>query len=177
MRTVRWWTLLSVLGLVCLSAGEPLALAQKVKNVETVGQYLARLFKKPAFAPLREPDRVEALPVQIIGAGLSSTFRVVEKPVALDAQTMGGLRKALLNTQSYGGFTACMFTPGVALRFHKGAQSVQAVICFMCGEVIFQDAAGRDLSSRLTIGEARKPLLAAARKAFPKDEVLRELPE
>jgi hypothetical protein len=177
MRIVRWWTLLSVLVLVGLSAGDSPALAQKVKDVETVGQYMARLFKKPAFAPLREPDRVEALPVRIIGQGLSSTFSVVEKPVALDTQTMRGLRKTLLNTQSYGGFNACMFTPGVALRFHKDTESVQAVICFMCGEVIFQDAAGRDLSSRLTIGEARKPLLAGARKAFPKDEALRVFQE
>jgi hypothetical protein len=172
---LRWMLLL--VGMVA-NPGGSLALAQKVKTVETVDQQLALLFKTPALAPLREPDRVEALPVWIIGDGLASTFRVVEKPAALDAQTMRNLRRTLLDTDAYsGGVSACMFTPAVALRFYKGAEPVQVVICFMCGELIFQDAAGRDLSGRLMIGEARTQLLAAARKAFPKNQALQVLPE
>jgi hypothetical protein len=163
MRTgLRWMFLL--VGLVAY-AGEPLA--QKVKTVEPIDGALARLYKTPAFAPLREPDRLEALPVRIMGDGLSSTFRTIEKPVALDADTMGDVRKALLDRKSYGGMTACMFTPALALRFHKGPQSVQVVLCFACGEFIFQDAAGRDLTRKMIMGEDRTLLLAAARKAFP----------
>jgi hypothetical protein len=178
MLTSRWLSLLPVL--VVLSAGDSPAFAQKVKvvkGVETVDRrHPERLFKTPAFAPLREPDRIEVLPVRIIGQGLSSTYRVVEKPVAVDAQAMGKLRKTLLDTDSYGGFTACMFDPGVAFRFYKGTQSVQAVFCFMCGEVIFEDASGRNLSDRMWFAAARTEVLAAARKAFPKDQALRELP-
>jgi hypothetical protein len=175
MRIARWRLLL--LALVGVLAGESLALAlaQKVKTFETVYPEPARLIKTAALAPLREPDRLEALPIRIEGDGLSSTFHVVEKPIALDAQTMGGLRKTLLNADSYGGMTACMFDPAVALRFYKGAESVQIVICFKCGELIFQDAAGRDLSRRLTFHEGRAQLLAAARKAFPKDKTLQAL--
>jgi hypothetical protein len=175
MRIARWRLLLLVLVGVVTSAGGSLAWAQKVKTFETDYPEPVRLLKMPALKALREPDRLEALPVRIEGVGLSSTFHVVETPIALDAQTMGNLRKTLLNARSYGGMTACMFDPAVALRFHKGAESVQIVICFKCGELIFQDAAGRDLSRRLTFHEIRAPLLAAARKAFPKDKALQSL--
>jgi hypothetical protein len=177
MRAGLRWTFLLVgmAAYASVGAGGSLALAQKVKSIETVDQRRTRLFKTPALAPLREPDRVEALPVQIVGMGLSSTFHVIEKPVALDTRTMGVLRKTLLNMDAYGGFTACTFDPAVAIRFHKGVDSVQVLICLMCGEVLFQDARGRDLSGRMWFRDARTQLLAAARKAFPKDEALRAL--
>jgi hypothetical protein len=186
MRNCRWRMLLLV-GMIAI--GSPAA-AQKVKTVEpepvktvktvktvgkaeTVDQILTRLFASAALAPMRAPDRVEALPMRAEGMGLSSTYHVVEKPVALGPKTAQRVSATLLDKDSYeGGISACMFDPGITFRFHKGTESVQAQVCFMCGEVIFETVAGRSLSRRLTLGEGRAPLLAAARRAFPNNAML-----
>jgi hypothetical protein len=172
MRTTtgRWWMLLLV-GMV--ASGSSLATAQKVKIMEPADTSLTKLFASAALAPLREPDRAEALPVQIAGAGLSSDYRVVERPVALGPKTMQGLRKTFLNEDAFGGMTACMFDPAVAFRFYKGTKSVQVLVCFMCGEVVFENADGRGLTRKMVMSrEARTQLLAAARRAFPKNQSL-----
>jgi hypothetical protein len=96
-------------------------------------------FSSPSFAPVREAERIEILPIDTEGEGLSSTYRVQERPVALDSSTVRELRRAILKPESYrGGPLACMFQPGLALRFHKGDDWVQALVCFSCDELIFE---------------------------------------
>ena len=52
---------------------------------------------------------------------------------------MRALRNTILSPNSYlGGPSACLFQPVLALRFHKGRESVQVLVCFMCDELVFE---------------------------------------
>ena len=67
--------------------------------------------------------------------------------------------KALMSAVSYyGGMSACMFQPGIALRFRGASDSVQALVCFLCDELVFEQPGGRALSDRLMF----KPSLRTA---------------
>ena len=100
--------------------------------------------------------------------GLSSTYKVLERPVTLDAATMRQVRGRVMGTRSYlGGPMACMFQPGLALRFQKNRESVQMLVCFLCREVLFEDVAGRAIGDKMLFDEDVIQLLAVARKAFP----------
>ncbi len=50
-------------------------------------QALDRLFAAPTFAVVRDAERVDALPVEMRGEGLSGIPQVVERPVPLDRAT------------------------------------------------------------------------------------------
>lgn len=140
-----------------------------VNAAGSVQEELARLFASPAFAAVRQAERVEALPVDMVGGGISATHQVVERPVSLDPKAMRDVGETVGNLKSYlGGSSACLFQPALALRFHKGRDSVQALVCFDCDELVFEDAGGRPLGDSLMFNRrARARLLAVARKAFP----------
>ena len=141
----------------------------KPKTLEGPRAELKAFFLSEALAPLRDPDRVEVLPVEMVGGGLSSTSRAVERPTALDAATARQASKTLLAHDLYGGaVSACMFEPVMAIRFHKGSRSVQALVCFTCDELMFQEN-GIALGEKFGFRAARRPLLAVAKKAFPSD--------
>jgi hypothetical protein len=127
-------------------------------------------FSSPSFAPVREAERVDVLPIESEGEGLSSTYRVQERPVTLHPSAARELRQAILKPESYrGGPMACMFQPGLALRFHKGGEWVQALVCFSCDELIFehqgQEANWQD---KLTFDATlRRRMLEIAKKTLP----------
>jgi hypothetical protein len=56
-----------------------------------------RFFASAPFAVIREADRVEVLPVDIVGAGISSTHQVLERPVSLDPATVRDLRRRIIS--------------------------------------------------------------------------------
>jgi hypothetical protein len=127
-------------------------------------------FSSPSFAPVREAERVDALPVNSEGEGLSSTYRVQERPVTLDSSAARELRQAILKPESYrGGPLACMFQPGLALRFYKGEDRVQALVCFSCDELIFEHAGQESgWQDKLAFDTAlRGRLLDIARETLP----------
>lgn len=156
---------LSLVGIATLCS---LAPGQKTIPADPPDPSIARFLASPALAPVRQADRVEARPVEIIGGGISATYRVLDRVVTLDAAQRREAVRTVSSAASYlGGPMACLFDPGIALRFHKGAGSVQLLVCFTCNEVIFEDAQGHPLSDKLTLGEARERLLAIAVKAFP----------
>jgi hypothetical protein len=130
---------------------------------------LERRFAGPVFAAVRGADRVDALPVEMTGAGLSATHHVVERPVTLDAATARELRTTMLSAKSYlGGPTACLFQPALALRFHRRSDRVQVLVCFSCDELIFEKPGGRLIAGKLMFGDVfRARLVAIARKALP----------
>ncbi len=130
---------------------------------------LEKRFAAPAFAIVRDAERVEALPVEETGMGLSATYRVVERPVPLDPATARDMRRTVLSTKSYvGGPMACMFQPGLALRFHKGRESLQVLVCFLCRELVFEKPGGEWLDGKLTFSKTvRARFLAVGMKAFP----------
>jgi hypothetical protein len=130
---------------------------------------LERRFAGPAFAVVRGADRVDALPVEMTGAGVSATHHVVERPMRLDPATARELRRTTLSAQSYlGGPMACLFQPGLALRFHRGSDRVQVLVCFMCDELIFEKPGGQLIAGKLMFADTfRARLVAIARKALP----------
>ena len=130
---------------------------------------LEKRFAAPAFAVVRDAERVEALPVEETGMGLSATHRVVERPVPLDPATARDMRRTVLTTKSYvGGPMACGFQPGLAVRFHKGRDSVQVLVCFLCRELVFERPGGEWLGGKLTFSKTvQARLLAVGKKAFP----------
>ncbi len=180
MRTARLWMLVFV-GLIGCSV---LASAQAAKTKAgdnerdpEIDRWITRFLAAPRLAALREADRIDALPVDIIGGGLQSTFHVVERPVVLDAATTRQVHDMVTRPRSYdGGPTACIFEPGLALRFHKGRDSVQMLICFLCHEVLFQTASGRAIGHRIHYDKDVLQLLPIARKAFPDNPGFQSLP-
>jgi hypothetical protein len=161
MQTMPWrkrW----IAGLAALCS---LAIAQQPTTVDTVEQFLSL----PALGPVREAKRVEAVAVEMVGAGLSSTHRLVGRPVLLDTKTRHAVSSTVSSGSSYvGGSMACLFQPGVAFRFHNGRDSIQALVCFLCDELLFEDAGGKRLGDKLTISEdGRARLLEVAVKTFP----------
>lgn len=122
---------------------------------------------------MREPERVEALLVEQSGGGISATYRVIEGPgkaVTLQPGTMRDAGKAVLSLDSYfGGASACLFQPALALRFHRRGESVQVLVCLICNELQFQDRGGRQIGERILFDGSRSRLPAIARKAFPRE--------
>ena len=118
---------------------------------------------------VRHADRVEALPVEIIGAGLSSTSRAVDKPVPVKAETGRALGRVLTGYDwTSWSPSACMFDPAVAFRFTRGAQSTVVKVCFQCGEMALDGIEGRFAEKKILSFEARNAFLRAAKRAFPK---------
>jgi hypothetical protein len=145
------------------------ALAQKPKST---------VFEEPTAAErvrlselldiVRRADRVEALPIEVTGVGLSSEGTVVERPVTVDAAAGRKLGRMLLRHDwDRGSMRACMFEPGVAFRFHHGDRTAQIQICFRCGEMALDGVSGQ-LGNKQMLGDAdRKAWRRAAQKAFP----------
>ena len=118
---------------------------------------------------VRNAERFEALPVEMQGTGLSSTSRVVEKPVAVSAATGRALGRVLTSYDwTSWSPSACMFDPAVAFRFTRGTQSTIVQVCFMCGEMALDGIDGRFSEKKILSFEARNGFLRAAKKAFPK---------
>ena len=118
---------------------------------------------------VRNAERVEALPVEIIGEGLSSTSRVVEKPVAVNAATGRALARILTGyAWTSWSNSACMFDPAVAFRFTRGATATVVKVCFMCGEMALDEINGRFGEKKGLSFSSRNAFLRAAKKAFPK---------
>jgi hypothetical protein len=125
---------------------------------------------------VRASERVEALPVKMVGEGLSSESVVEELPTVLAPSVGAKLASTLLSVNSYaGGMSACLFNPAVAFRFRQGTRAVQALVCFQCSELVFEEPGGRALSGRMRLGKGRPVLLAEAKRAFPQNRELQSL--
>jgi hypothetical protein len=179
MRTARVWMIafVGLIGCSVVSAQAPKAKIGDVEREPAVDRFISRFLASRPLAVVREAERIEALPVETIGTGLSSTFKVMERPVALDPATMREVRDRVVRTRSYlGGGTACMFQPGLALRFHKNRDSVQMLVCFLCHELRFEEGSGRAIGDKMLFDENVMHLLAVARKTFPDRPEFRVLP-
>lgn len=80
------------------------------------------------------------------------------------------LAAALLDPQTYGDATSCNFDPHHALRFRRGTDSVDVVICFKCGDIDVVPSAslGEPRRSLPINGPGSRALYAAVQEIFPK---------
>jgi cyclophilin family peptidyl-prolyl cis-trans isomerase len=150
--------------------------AEPVNTLLSSRADLERFFS--SLVAVKSHETVEALPVTLVGEGLSSIHRVEERPIRLSADTGRALAKVLLSVDSYdAAMSARLFEPAVALRFHGRGTCIQALVCFRCSELVFEDAAGKALSGRMKFGRARATLLSTAKKAFPANREIQALKE
>jgi len=147
-----------------------------VNTLDNSRAELERFFA--SLGAVRSPDTVDALPVAMVGEGPSSVGQVEERPVRLAKDAARVVGRTLLSADSYeAAMSACFFEPAVALRFRRGRSVVQVLVCFRCGELVFEEPGGRALSGRMKLGSGRAPLLAAAKKAFPDHQEIQALKE
>lgn len=75
--------------------------------------------------------------------------------------------------------TGCEMEPGVVFRLWKGAESMDVVLCFHCGQMytVTHDAAGnpKENISTLMAGDSRSKFAALAKVVFPNDPEIRAL--
>lgn len=125
---------------------------------------------------VQNPEVVELLPVVITRQDKWPVHAVGDHPVRLTQTNAQALSRTLLTVDSYlQAMSACLFVPEVAFRFRANHEVVLAFVSFECGEVVFEDSAGRQLSGRLKLGTGRAPLLAVARAAWPDNQELQAL--
>lgn len=97
-----------------------------------------------------------------------------EYPILAEAVVSPAIAKKfadrLLDPDTYGHNDSAMcFHPGHALRFERGADSVDVVICFKCENLDIRPASAMNepFVSSLPIGHIAEPLYDAMREIFP----------
>ena len=126
------------------------------------------LLARPELQPLRQPERVETLPVRSF-LPKSDRYEIGVNALPVPQHIAADIRTLLLDRTSYlGGVLACVFEPGLSIRFTSAGQSVDVVVCFKCGEVAFV-AKGDPFPGKSPLtDEAAQRLLALARLGRPK---------
>jgi hypothetical protein len=138
------------------------------------------LLVSPRIRPISSPERVDRLPVQNLlpqlkagesasDLGLAARFRVIDKPVPLDAPAQATLRRILMNSDSYSrGVSGCAFEPTVAFR-HWGAGGVfvDVLIGEGCYQVAFAENGRELLGYLLFTDQAARKIQALVRSVQP----------
>lgn len=95
--------------------------------------------------------------------------------VAVTSEDATRLSSALTTPGTYmSGSSACLFSPGVLVRFWVDDRPIDVLICFRCEELA-AFRGGRPVGPLTSF--AQPPLLDAVRRVFPDDEALRALAE
>jgi hypothetical protein len=154
------------------------------------GDRTTDLLSSKALEAVRAPDRVESLPVESLSGAkdgraaatktsLPGLFRIVPEPRPVPAEVVPQLSRLFLSRSSYADhYTLCIFDPGIALRFWKGDEAVDVLVCFHCSDLGFQvvgapEALGPKLAFEPTRAELAR-LVRAARPGDPRFEKLGE---
>lgn len=137
-----------------------------------------------AIAVLQGPERVQAWRIE--GSPrqpkpeddptkLLHGYGVLAGPAAVDEATGKQLAGLLLQPASYEFESAkgCEFQPGVLLRFSRSKANLDILICYSCNEISIYFN-GKQVGHE-DIDRIRKPMVAAAQRAFPQDEAIRQL--
>ena len=75
-----------------------------------------------------------------------------------------------------GGVKACVFDPGVVLRFVSGTDHIDVVICFHCNQLSVKSTKGILPKPSGDFDPGRGSLAILVREAFPNDKDLQSLP-
>jgi hypothetical protein len=140
--------------------------------------------------PVRHPDRVETFaledtfqrkPDELRGAvpvrtDLPGQFVLLPGQTPVAPELAAEIAQVLLDARSYAPWTSlCIFSPGVAIRFHQGPKAVDAYVCFHCREVAFQRVGSKRAMGKLSFDPVQERLLKLVGTARPDDRRLDEV--
>lgn len=177
----------AAMGLLLMAQSIPCASAgSRISRQE----WLQALLQKKSLDPVRHADQVETFALEDVlqkpaNAFPSATYVATDLPgsfVALPERSPVGtelgrqIAELLLSPGSYAPwFSACMFSPGVAIRFHRGAKAIDVFVCFHCREVAFQQVGSRRALFKLSFDPVQERLFELVREARPDDLRLEEV--
>lgn len=137
---------------------------------------------------IRKPDRVETFaledarpaPGQPAPSGepvptdLPGDFLAQPDRIPVSADLAAELSRRLLDPVSYAPWiTACLFSPGVGIRFHRGSRAVDVFVCFHCRELAFQAVGAKRSYQKLSFDPMQEALFDLVKRARPADARLR----
>ena len=92
-------------------------------------------------------------------------YAILQQQAIDDPQLQHEIISTLASRFTYGGQGALCFEPGIAVRFGRGNEAVDALICLGCGHVYFLKNGGYSALSLSDIGRSRIKALYA--RMFP----------
>ncbi len=141
--------------------------------------HLNEMVGAKAIGILQSPDRIESFRIaqrrEPIRAGTINGYPLSSIGPVLSSEQIDRVRQLVIRLESYIplGAKACgPIQPVVALRFHRGEESVTALICFSCKEWMF--VAGNDEAKTRSwnLEGCQQELLAICQELFPDDTLL-----
>lgn len=118
-----------------------------------------------------EPDPADAKKPQIDG------FVILGAPITVDVKALRPVLDTLRDDHTWSDPTAyfCTFSPSLALRVTRKDRSTDVLLCLDCSQARFVNDGKTSASSWFKAG--RPQLIKALKKALPKDQRLRALPD
>lgn len=131
---------------------------------------------------VRTADKVEAFRINgqrrssfdSIGQDILYGCKVLSEPIPVDRETHAELAAVLADSDTYFwiGGKKCKPQPGVALRFTKGQETLDILLCFECDILEINDGDG-PVFEDFDYGRAR--LVAVVKQLFPNDADIQNL--
>ncbi len=147
------------------------------------------VLQRAELEPVRAPERIESFAVEDlldlpdrpapnpratpVPTNVPGRFTLLPGPLPVPGGVATELTRLLGDRASYAtGRAGCYFSPGVALRFHHGANAVDAFVCFLCRMVAFQIVGSPVAADYRNFEPAREKLFDLVRRARPADRRL-----
>jgi hypothetical protein len=132
---------------------------------------------KDAYKTVALPDEVEAWLLNGRGAG-ENIDPLANRTGAVELKTVDAKQfsDALLNFDSYSWGTAKMCSPefGVRLRFTRGGDTVEFLLCYEC-KILEVSHNGKIQTQEMNFDYAEAALVKAIQSVFPDDNAIKKL--
>ncbi|MDZ4820016.1 MAG: hypothetical protein SGJ20_13685 [Planctomycetota bacterium] len=145
-------------------------------RVEDIDSRVVKLFAGPqSVENILSPTKIEAFRIDGRVKQRDRTrplvgYPILTGPVEVEATTGQQLATILLNDNAYWweAAKACMFNPGLVVRYTKNGKSTEIYFCFSCDELlVISEGKGGGTEDTDAI---RGPLVEIAKKIFPDDK-------
>ena len=117
---------------------------------------------------LSQPKRVSAYRIKDSGDLTLAGYSLTSETWASE-EDLKYFPSVICSPTSMTNISACAFTPGFAIGFHRGPTSFYALICYSCSDIIFFDTDGNQVSGWGMTYEAKLALIQKFYKLFPND--------
>jgi len=129
---------------------------------------------REVLSALSKPDRVTVYRVGEGGETSVADFGLRSGTVASE-EDAEFFSKLVCSPTSMTAPSACMFSPGFAIRFEQGSTSFYALVCYSCRDIIFVDANGATVMGWGMSYEAAFGLIHRFYQLFPTDPEVQNL--